>query len=375
MIRASNLYRLSVCPGSHKLEAKVSGQISNTVQAAEGRLLHGYSQNPKLDRSFLKPNQRDLLKIAEDCRSEIYQKVFKSLNLDVTITPDWKGGNEMLLWENEIPGHCDFWHYSKQAEAVVIIDEKYGWNVVEPATANLQLRGYAVGAIAKWDNVSNVFVAIVQPRLPYEQRITMAVYYWEDLVQAERELKEIKVLALTDDAPLVAGEEQCRYCTAKLICPAFQKVFQQEIVLADGSGTVAKRQSTAEALIKGCTNEELQKILQAISFSDFIKEQARDEARTRLKLDPDSLSGYLLGRESSVRRIADTKRAVSLLTLRGEISQDDALECCEISIGAVEEKLRNKTNCTWKEAKDRIESTLSPVLEFQQKKQSLTRKK
>lgn len=373
MIRASNLLRLQRCPGSHRLEAQAPPE-EDSPQSREGSLLHGYSQNPKLDWGFLKPNQRDLLRIATECRQHIFEKACHYLQIPINLD-DWESGNEMLLWEDGIPGHCDWWYLNRQQSALIIVDEKYGYKVVSPASSNLQLRAYAVGAHRKWTEISDIFVAISQPRLPYSERVTMSIYKGEDFEPAEEELLEVVFEAEKPDAPLNPGEEQCRYCTAKLICPAYQKVLARVDFQPAGfaNGSLTKRQADAQELLTACTDEQLEAILQAISFSDFIKDQARDEARLRKTSDHSRLPNYSLGKSSDVKKISDAGRAASLLALRGALTREDAFDCAELYLGRLEEKIREKTNCTWKEAKDLLEQTLAPVLERTNKKAPLTR--
>jgi hypothetical protein len=348
----------------------------DSAQSKEGTLLHSFDANPKLDRAVLKPQQQDLLRISAELDDFVFSRVREQFT-DLEVSSGFTEGREKELialrgTNAETPGHCDRFVYFAGTKLLVIIDKKFGYRETTPAAANYQLRTYAIGAAEEWD-VDNVVVAITQPRLPYEQRVTMASYTREDIEASKKELSAIRFESAKPDAPLVAGEEQCRYCRARAFCPALKAKIDSgfSLVPVAGDGTVAKRQAEAAELLARCDDEELDRVLVAIQLSDFIKDPARDEARRRVEAG--QLTTWQLGKASEIRKIVDSKRAVSLLSLRGDLTRDEVLGCCSPKIGALEEKLREKKKCTWKEAKEIVEETLAPVLERESKKQSLTR--
>jgi len=370
---ASNIARRALCPGSERMEAGLPDEDSQ--QAKEGELLHAYAANPKLDRSFLKPNQRDLLDISEKCDDMIFERVKEQFGIsDADL---WEEGTETQLValadrDGATPGQCDRWRYYPQRSLLVIIDRKFGYKIVTPAAANFQLRVYAIGGAAKW-LADKVVVAITQPRLPYEERITMAAYSATDIDDACIELAGIRALARNPQAPLIAAEEQCRYCKAKLICPEFRRHLQLTVIPTTGTKT-GKLLQIERTLAAECTDGDLEKVLLACSMADFVKDIARDEGRKRKKLDPNRLPNYMLGKEGEVRKIIDPARAISLLALRGDLTRDEILNCSNPSLTKVEEKIRTKRKFTWKQANEYVDETLKSVLAREPKKAQLTRK-
>jgi hypothetical protein len=371
---ASNIHRRALCPGSERLEAGLSDEDS--AQSLEGTLLHSYDANPKLERAVLKPQQQHLLRISNGLDEFIFAYV--SEKFSIPGSEPFQEGRERELCamrerEDETPGHCDRWRLYPSLSLLVIIDKKFGFKEVTPAAANYQLRTYAIAGAEEW-HPENIVVAITQPRLPYEQRLTMASYSSKDIEFARAELMGIRAASRRDDAPLVAGEEQCRYCKAKLVCSAYRATLQQGFALVPvENGTVALRQAQVEKILAACNDDQLDQVLVYIQRSDFVKDMARDEARFRVKSG--RLANWQLGKASETRNITDPRRAISLLILRGELSRDEILGCCEPQLNAIEEKLRAKKKCTWQVAKETIESTLEPVLERGTRKASLTRKK
>jgi hypothetical protein len=369
---ASNVHRRALCPGSERLEAGLPEEDS--PQSQEGTLLHSYDASPQLDRTVLKPQQRDLLRISKELDDFVFARVAEQFGIAANDVFQYGNEKELLALEEtpqETPGHCDRWGCLPKKRLLVIIDKKFGYRETTPAAANYQLRTYAIAGAEQWD-VDHVVVAITQPRLSYEQRVTMAVYSMEDIAAAEDELIAIRKASAKPDAPLVAGEEQCRYCKAKLICPAYKAQVTEGLALVQsGDGTVTKREATAERSLAECNDAQLDAVLIAIQFSDFIKDLARDEARRRIANG--ALTNWKLGKETEVREIVDPKRALSLLTLKGDLTRDEVFDCSNPSITKIEEKLREKTGGTWKEAREILETTLAPVIEREPKKPSLTR--
>lgn len=331
-------------------------------QAREGTLLHAYDANPELDRAVLKPYQVNLLRISADLDERVFERALEQFG--VSEDEPYEAGRETELWamgpdnEKVISGHCDLWRYWPTSKLLAINDKKFGYKVVTPAVANLQLRSYAVAGSQRWDS-EHVVTGVIQPRLPFEERLTMAAYSRDDIGKSLDELTWILQAARQPNAPLVAGEEQCRYCKAKMLCPAYKEKYQ--------AVAIAK-----ERTIEECNDDQLDQILTAIAFAHHIEDQARDEARRRVA--DGRMPNYKLGKESEKRTVVDVRRAMMNLTLRGDISKSDVQGALSMSLGPVEEKVRLRKKCTWKEARDIVDETLTGCIETKTTKPSLLRK-
>ena len=195
----------------------------DSVQSIEGRLLHEFDANPSLDRSTLKPQQQDLLRISAELDDFVFARVAEQFGISADEVFEEGREKELMALSGtkaETPGHCDRYRYWPGRKLLLIRDAKFGFKIVTPAAANFQLRTYGIGGAEEWD-VEDVVVAITQPRLSYSERVTMAAYTREDIEASKKELSAIRFASAKPDAPLVAGEEQCRYCRARLLCPAF----------------------------------------------------------------------------------------------------------------------------------------------------------
>ncbi len=372
---ASNLDRRRLCPGSEALERGIPEVESE--DAKEGQFLHALDAHPEYDREVLKPELRDLLRISAELDRTVFDRVLEQFRILVG-EPFQEGREHELFIEGSgvsIPGHCDRWRYWPSHKVMAIVDKKYGRKVVSPAAANIQLRHYAVGAANERD-CEHVVVAISQPRLSFYERITMAAYTRADIELARLEILSIAHGAKREDAPLVAGEEQCRYCKAKIVCKKYAEAFEPfSLPGREFSLALQGQWSKAKILeqIHGLVPQKIVGLLNAISFSDMIKDEVRDVAREMVT--EGILTDYELGKPGSIREIADPKRAMSLLELRGELTRDEILDCAKLFIGKIEERLREKKKLTAKQARELVEETLSSVIERSEKKPALVRVK
>jgi hypothetical protein len=325
----------------------------------EGTLLHSYDADKTLDRSTLKPEHRDLLRISQ----ALDEVIFRRVEADFIDYYDEVTEREVELNYLDIIGHPDLVRHYFDHSTVLVIDKKFGRRAQVPASLNLQLRTYAV-MVAERVSCERVVVAITQPRAPYDERVTMAVYHAEDIVAARNEIDEILGLSRSFDGmnKLVAGEEQCRYCKAKIKCPAYAAEMKQ-LVIAPSDELEAKK------VLDLATASQISSLLRAIKFADFIKDQVRDIAR---KMIADGrLDDWKLGKAAMLRKIVDPAQAIALLQLRGDLSRDEILDCSVPSLTKLREKLREKLSLTWKEANETLDQTLSPVIEVEEKRAPL----
>lgn len=378
---ASNIFRRALCPGSERLEEGCPEEDSPFAQ--EGDLLHEFAADPARDPAILKSDQRDLLQRSRELEDFVLGRVTEQFDL-AGDEPFTQGVNQEL-WVHRgvktvIPGHCDKWRYYRVPKLLVILDQKFGFVEVTAAAANYQLRTYACGAAEQWES-EHIVVAITQPRLPYDRRVTMAVYTRADIAAAGAELYGIKDACSRPDAPLRAGEEQCRYCRARLFCPEFNKTFQEGLALVpisfqagDGApGTVAAREASLSRALAAMPDADLEKVLGALTLAAFVTEPAREEARRRIASG--TLTSYTLGKPSQVRKVSEPERAIALLLTTGTVTRDEALACCEPSLRKLEGVMREKTGANWKQAREQINAILAPVLEFSEKKPPLLKVK
>lgn len=362
---ASNIARRELCPGSAAAEEGLPEEDSE--DAEEGTLLH------KIDAGELKEKdqdltgeQRDILKYARSADEDIFRAVKSSLEI-----PDgepFDEGRETEMWfyrgiKKLFPGHVDRWRYYPGFKALIIIDKKYGRKEVTPAEANMQLRAYAVMGAKRWTPDKSL-VAINQPRLKYEDRLSMAEYTKEEIPAARDHILRVWDAAHAPNAPRIAGFEQCRYCKAKLICDAYHArygflVAQAEDGIAAFTGQLSKLDDIA-----------LDKVKQAVVFAKLIEVATNSEIMARKEVG--GMPMYDIHRTGSVSTITDPLQAVALLRELG-FSDNEIIARARFSLDKLSDDLRERDELTMKAAKMKIRDKLMPVLDIVPKSPSLQR--
>lgn len=227
------------CPGSVALCATVPRKSSSF--ADEGTAAHGLAERCLIEKvdaaayvgriisvlprgtSILKPGAKP----GKDCY-EVNDEMVESVQmyLDAVREPGCQIVPEARLsLEHYWPGMfgtADAQAFDKATGTLHVFDLKYGAGVLVAPDWNPQAMIYALGALGPeapaW--VENVRIVIVQPR-----HRNGGVMDWtipsEDLMKwANEELVPAAHRTMEKDAPLVAGDKQCRFCDAKAICPA-----------------------------------------------------------------------------------------------------------------------------------------------------------
>lgn len=118
-----------------------------------------------------------------------------------------------------------------QDDRLVCIDLKYGKGVLVRAEENTQALCYALGAYQGLSDerkakIKKVLMVIHQPRLD-------SVSEWEidtqGLLRRGEAIAQAAELALSDNAPMRAGEAQCRWCPISAMCPEQMRLAQETI--------------------------------------------------------------------------------------------------------------------------------------------------
>lgn len=369
---ASNLRRRQLCPGSARMELGLPEEDSE--QSREGVLLHDYDAHPEYDRSVLPPYQRDLLERNAMLKLTVSERLSKLL----TDFPCDVMNNGAPLDNGLISGTPDSAVIYLKDLSGWINDAKFGYKVVERAELNLQLRVYSV---LMWDanypRLERIFVSITQPRLPYDERITLAEYKPEDIEKAREEITFILAKANKPDAPLIAGEEQCRYCKAKMICPEFQKTMTVPAlaIQPEKALSLAAREAYLEQQLAQIDDYGIEKLLLARAFANMISDPLLDEARKRKAISEDRLPNYFLTQPITKRQVVYVQRAIALLSLAKVATREEILAMFRsLPLGELEESYRKRTGCTWQEAREKINKVLASVIETHEEKPQVRRK-
>lgn len=364
----SNLLRRMLCPGSARMEAGLPDEDS--PDAAIGRLFHRYWTNPNYDRAFLSPDKRDLLDLSDRLMLDVLNRLAFETDHAVFVE------HTLTARDGKLTGTPDKVFYWSARKAALVADLKSGFAVVERAELNLQLRGYAVLVAEGAVPLEHVYVSILQPRLwSPDDRVTMAHYVPEDVTAARRQVYDIIAASEAPDAPLHAGEDQCRYCRAKLTCPAFRAAMSLPLAAFKSELDLSKaaREAFIEARLKECTDEQLEGVRAACKMAGFVEAPANDEARTRIEAG--RFPNFVLGKPGEVRTVTNIRRAMALLILGRVATRDQILNICELSVKPLEEIYRNQHGGTWQQARDKVNKILDSVLAREPRKPKILPKK
>jgi hypothetical protein len=164
-------------------------------------------------------------------------------------------------------------------DEMLIADHKFGYNAVE-VDKNEQLILYAIGAVRKF----RYRLAILQPKCgePSEK-----AYTFDEITQFVEDFTP-KALTAAKGGALIPGDEQCRWCKARAVCPA----------LRDEMLALAQRE-WANPLVH--TPEELADLLGKLSMIEAAGSALRAHAMKLIELGQE-IPGWKIVR-------GDTKRA------------------------------------------------------------------
>ncbi len=282
------------------------------------------------------------------------------------------------LRDGSLTGTPDLVRLYPEQKAILVIDYKMGFRVVERADVNLQTRAYAVMSVDSYEGQwEKVFVGLTQPRLSYEERVTLAVYTAEDIESARLEIAGILKASDNPKAKLVASDEACRYCKAAkaLSCPAFNKAMTLPLspITYDAALSKTAREAYLAQRLAEVSDDQLEKLMTAVSLAGMVKPFAWDEARKRIEAG--TLTNFKLSKPSEKRDIVDPQRAIALLEMAGVATREAILSFCSVPLGKLEEAYRTAhPGLTWQDAKEKINKVLGSVIEKQELAPKVLRK-
>lgn len=245
-LSASAAHRWIPCPGSVQLSAAVPVPASS-AHAEEGTLAHDYAARwlTAYTPDFTVPAEmREHVRAYVDfCRAES--------------TPDSTVLIEMNLTEGlqhidpHLGGTADFVRYCPTRKDLLVADFKYGRGVFVEVENNPQLLMYALGALYHFakHTVKTVTLAVIQPRAEgadgpvrtWTAPVDVLLDFATDVRAAAAKSRE----AVPTYNP---GEKQCRWCPAKVICPALE-ANTHALVAADFQPIAAHQPEKLAALL------------------------------------------------------------------------------------------------------------------------------
>lgn len=225
-VRASELGRLALCPGSARM-ASVAPVRKSDESAERGTYLHVLANlwftTGREPEGFKNDEDRNQASRAVEIAHSLRDSLFPS-------TAGWYRGGSRTEAELGFGEISDFGHADVIASVgnngrynVLLIDWKFGRLEVEDTDTNLQTRAYAVGAFEEYGdgNLDGVYVVIIQPWS--SQPMKGPVLYQKSEIEASKaQIQAIIEASQKDDAPVNPSPEACQWCPAKAYCVAAQ---------------------------------------------------------------------------------------------------------------------------------------------------------
>ena len=188
---------------------------------------------------------------------------------------------------------------------LTVVDLKFGKGIRIFAEDNTQGILYALGAWHEYGfmfNIETIKIVIVQPRLDHVDEWEIDL---EDLKVWGNVIRERAEVALSEDAPLIPGEDQCRFCRAKGACRALAE--HNVSLAAQDFSTLEEPVKLSNPLL--LDNEEIGVLLhQTQMFSDWIK--ALEGHALEEMLAGREIHGFKLVEGRSLRTWKDASTAV-----------------------------------------------------------------
>ncbi len=145
-------------------------------------------------------------------------------------------------------GTMDFVACCEKHGLLRVSDLKTGYSEVE-ARNNIQCVIYALHALlTNAAKINRVVIEIIQPRAPSGITVKRWALTTLELMEWLPVVKRKVARSMAPNAPLIAGEKQCKYCPAAAVCPERRKGVVRAAQLQFGLEVNATREDVAEAL-------------------------------------------------------------------------------------------------------------------------------
>lgn len=247
--------RWGKCPGSVRLckdlpnKSSAAAQWGTDAHSILEDLLVGGDEDLPLFADFEEKHQvaTVALNYVEQTVGQYDEdNITNKVSAEMKVYPEYYTGEKNLWGSADVTIETDY--------CLEIIDLKAGAGIMVESDSS-QLKIYALGAMAVQAKINKgvlsyeeILCTIVQPRIPHPDGVVRSTSYTvEDLENWNTDVLRPAIAATKEvDAPLVPGEEQCRFCTAKATCPAI----------------AAKSENLAMSVFEDQTNKQLENIVE-----------------------------------------------------------------------------------------------------------------
>lgn len=296
----SKRLRWSLCPGSIREAAKfpeppsgpaaIDGTHSHTLleHCIKGNLadpiaMIGIKMSDRDGEFTVDAERAQRVKVAVDY---VRQRV-QQLSGMCVVRAETRADPAKLVGRDDMGGTYDIRILG--GDVCEIIDYKDGMHHV-PVVKNPQLEQYAIGDLASFEEgrypFSMIRLTVIQPKLaakgmnPISSWDEPVEYYLETVLPA---LKAQAAACDAPDAPLVPGDEQCRYCPAKGACAALAGHATSAVTELFGPVGQGLVEASAATDPNAMPVEKIREILEAAPLLRQMIEAVETEALRRMK--------------------------------------------------------------------------------------------
>lgn len=270
---ASGFKKVMLCPGSKTLE--VGKPDSSSIYAAEGTAAHELLEMCLTGDRDAAAFEGRIIEVVETDRTykiEVTADMCEHIQSVVDLVKQYQGDDGVLMVEQKLY-YADYLGVPRETgwgtgdiviargNQLIVGDLKYGRGVEVDVEENPQLMLYGLGGLDKLNGIAGDFekvtLVIFQPRIsrsPSEWDISVeALEKWGRSTArsavASAKNAELQVAAgiadqQWEDVFLRPGEEQCRFCKGKAVCPKLRA--EVAVTVFDSSPATADEFADAE---------------------------------------------------------------------------------------------------------------------------------
>jgi hypothetical protein len=257
---ASSMKRTRRCPGWLNLLAKLPARDTSTKDSDAGESRHSLIEI-EVDASTIEDtNESYTVGMAQRLCEEAIAKTFGSLDGVEVHTEE-----RLWMYDEGLEPMCSArldW-FGIKGDTALICDYKTLFADHGIAAENEQLATQAA-LLRECFPVSRVVVALIQPNLSADRRLTMASFEREDLVWAWANTRKWCVDSASPYAPRIPGPVQCEHCPCRADCP--------EAIAAELAITIADTSKLSEP-------EAIAVLLDRAELADKVVKSIREKAK------------------------------------------------------------------------------------------------
>jgi len=357
---ASNAAADELCPGRHQaqLAAKEVLGEQTSSDADFGSGIHNAlaAQDP----SKLDPEQLKTYELCQQVEAGILERYFSSDAMEA-MQKQWR---HRRLWgifgKHEHSGELDVVY--RLGPRALIIEYKCLFGDVESSPRNKQLRDQAVLAWKHFLTLEEIAVAVDQPHLTLKPDI--CIYRRPDLQKAEAEMTARIVASNAPGAKRISGELQCQFCDAKALCKEYHLWAAAKLPM---------KQCLLEDPVAAWSTAQWVEFCDGMGIAQKWLNMAKDEAKKKLKADPNSIPGFCLTDGRKQRTVVKVNELYARFEkLGGKL--ENFHNCIDVLLGKLETELRAVTNAKGKGLEKAMDAILSGLIEETRTEGSIARK-